>query len=108
MILGSFMLIGWLLSMWISNTATASMLIPIAVAVAKELDPSLIGRKPDRESPLSVEETELEPLNSPEKTEKELKINERRLCNVLLMSTHPELRSLLVFEQPWQGYWQGS
>ncbi|XP_063710495.1 Na(+)/citrate cotransporter-like [Symsagittifera roscoffensis] len=39
MVLMSFMLIGWFLSMWISNTATTSMLVPIAAAVANELDP---------------------------------------------------------------------
>ena len=32
-----FMLIGWFLSMWISNTAAAAMTIPIAIAVIDEL-----------------------------------------------------------------------
>ena len=33
------MLIGWFLSMWLSNTATTAMLMPIAIAVASEFDP---------------------------------------------------------------------
>ena len=32
-----FMLIGWFLSMWISNTAASAMTIPIAIAVIDEL-----------------------------------------------------------------------
>ena len=32
------MLIGWFLSMWLSNAATAAMLMPIAIAVAEEFD----------------------------------------------------------------------
>lgn len=39
-----FMLIGWFLSMWISNTASTAMTIPIALAVLSEL------RKSDSET----------------------------------------------------------
>ena len=39
MIILGFMLIGWFLSMWLSNTATTAMLMPIAIAVSGEFDP---------------------------------------------------------------------
>ncbi|XP_075262878.1 Na(+)/dicarboxylate cotransporter 3-like [Convolutriloba macropyga] len=48
MVLLSFMLIGWCLSMWISNTATTSMLIPIATAVANEFDPTTSSNRKRR------------------------------------------------------------
>jgi sodium-dependent dicarboxylate transporter 2/3/5 len=46
-----FMLATWLLSMWISNTATTMMMLPIAVAVAKQMggvgkeDQDLVGKE---------------------------------------------------------------
>ena len=32
-----FMLVTWLLSMWISNTATAAMMVPVAMAVYEQM-----------------------------------------------------------------------
>lgn len=37
-ILSGFMLVSWLLSMWMSNTATAMMMLPIAISVSSELE----------------------------------------------------------------------
>ncbi|MBT7826580.1 MAG: SLC13/DASS family transporter, partial [Bacteroidetes bacterium] len=37
-ILSGFMLASWILSMWMSNTATAMMMLPIAFSISKELE----------------------------------------------------------------------
>lgn len=64
-ILFGFMSVTCFLSMWLSNTACAAMMIPIACAVLKELDDH---RKSLRHKHASPEGIELQPLNGQGKT----------------------------------------
>ena len=64
MVLLSFMLIGWCLSMWISNTATTSMLIPIATAVANEFDPTTSSNRKRRKQQQQQQQLDMFPSAS--------------------------------------------
>lgn len=63
-----FMLIGWFLSMWISNTAATAMTIPIAIAVIDELKKTesdaqgMENEAYDEEDGKEIEETDFDEI----------------------------------------------
>ena len=63
-LLFGFMLTTGFLSMWISNTATAAMILPIAHAVLQEIGTNRKSEHHDNQQPCSSEQTKLGTLNS--------------------------------------------
>ena len=103
-LMAGFMFLSWFMSMWISNTATTAMMIPIVLAVLKELksddeapiddqgerNPSfteteLKGDEPVKEEPKEKqepEETDLDDVKSQVSIESNLESKQNKLSSV--------------------------